>query len=160
MRCPGFGPQQVRRAFSFGSRVIRDRLGASCSDASTTALSRNRGAGSIWLYGLMSICFLGIAVALFSPWRKRWLHSACGGESFSCELKALRVFRAETRLTVYRPRQSAAVSISQRGGQRQRVLARSSEHKSAAVIASQCQPASQQVNLASQTENRQRTSNE
>ena len=105
------GEIMTRRAFSFGSRVIRDRLGASCSDASTTALSPNRGAVSIQVCGSMPIAVLGIAVALFSPWRKRWLRSACEGKFFSRELKALRVFRAETRLTVYRPRQFVWLAV-------------------------------------------------
>ena len=57
----------IRRAFLFGSRVIRDLLGASCSDALTTALSWTCGAGSLWLDVVRfdsRTCFLGIAVSL------------------------------------------------------------------------------------------------
>ena len=46
-------PDYEERVPQFGSRVIRDRLGASCSDASTTALSPDRGAASLQVNGSM-----------------------------------------------------------------------------------------------------------
>ena len=95
----------TRRAFLFGSRVIRDLLGASCSDASTTALSPNRAAVSMLVCCSMPICLLGIAVAFFSLWRNGWPRNVYANKFCSGELKALRVFLAETRLTVCRPRQ-------------------------------------------------------
>ena len=57
----------TRRAFSLGSRVIRDRLGASCSDASSPALSPNRGAGPLQVQCSMPIGLLGIGCMLSLP---------------------------------------------------------------------------------------------